>query len=46
MISYIDEPKVSYEKIHDALIYYVQEIGAYLDYDVQHRRKQEIQKYK
>ena len=46
MISYVDEPKVSDDKIHDALIYYVQEIGAYLDYDVQHRRKSEIQKYK
>ena len=39
MVSYMDKPNVSNEKIHDSMIYYVQEIGAYLDYEVQHRRK-------
>lgn len=39
MISYLEEPTVSDGKIYEELIYYVQEIGAYLDYDVQHRRK-------
>ena len=39
MISYLEKPDITDEKIHDNLIYYVQEIGAYLDYDVQHRRR-------
>ena len=39
MVSYMDVPNVSNERIHDAMIYYVQEVGSYLDYDVQHRKK-------
>lgn len=39
MVSYMEKPEITDEKIHDCLIYYVQEVGAYLDYDVQHRRR-------
>lgn len=43
MISYLDEPKVTYEQIHNSLIYYVQEVGAYLDYKVQHEERKKKQ---
>lgn len=39
MVSYLEQPTVTKEEIHDALIYYVQEVGAYLDYNVQHERR-------
>lgn len=39
MVSYLEKPEYDDIKIHDNLIYHVQEIGAYLDYDVQHRRR-------
>lgn len=39
MASYLEQPEITDEKIHDILIYYVQEIGAYLDYEVQHSRR-------
>lgn len=39
MVSYLNKPEITDEMIHDNLIYYVQEIGAYLDYDVQHNKR-------
>ena len=35
MVSYVDEPPISREKILSELTYYVQEIGTYLDYGKQ-----------
>ena len=39
MVSYLDKPTVTDETITTTLIYYVQEVGAYLDYHVQSERR-------
>ena len=42
MVSYLDQPTISDEDIKENLMFYVQEVGAYLDYQVQSERKKQL----